>query len=95
MEQNLEVLPRVQGGPNAPHQIGTETHLNTEGGSLQVAPDVGRGNPDTSTTGKYFRYTPGRRGYYSRSGETMDETGGSTVGHEGRKLKAWLREATM
>ena len=94
MNKYTEVVPRGQGSPNSPHQRGTVTQLNTEGGSLQAAPAGGQGNPNTITTGEY-------RGR-NREGEDitvevqrlrMGQTGGPS-GMTAEKLKAWLREAT-
>ena len=86
MEKNLEVLPRVQGGPNTPHQRGTETHLNTEGGSIEAAPSRGRGNSHIGTTGKYRGQNPGSRGDFSGGAEIIYGVYRSTIGHDGGTL---------
>ena len=90
MEKTPEVVPRIQGTPKPPHHHhhrGTVTHLNPEGGSLQTAPTVGRGNPYTGKTGKYSVRTPGKRGNCSGGADTTDGTGGRTIGYDGRTLE--------
>ena len=84
MEQGTEVVPIVQGSPDSPHQRGTGTYLNPEGGYLQAAPTIGRTNTSTGTTGKYHRWASGRRGYCKGSAETMGRPVGSNIGYEGR-----------
>ena len=68
------------------HQRGTVTHLHPEGGSLQAAPTRGRGNPNSSKTGKYCGQNPGRRGYFSSSVDTMEGTDWSNIGNDGRTI---------
>ena len=84
MEQDTEVEPRSQVSLISPHQIGTGTHLNPEGGSLQAAPIRGRTNQNTGTTSNYCGQALGRIGDFICSVETTDGTGGMTIGHEGR-----------
>ena len=91
MEQDPELVTTIQGSPNIPQHRGTGTHLNSEVGSLQVAPSGGRGNPNTSTTGKYHRQTHVKGGYCSFSADTMNGTGGRTIGDEGRTLEGMAK----
>ena len=85
MEQDTEVVTRIQGSPISPHQRGNGTHINPLGGSLQVAPTGGRTNPITGAAGKYHGQASRRRRYCSDSAKTLGGTGGRTIGHEGRE----------
>ena len=91
MEQDPEVVPKIQGSPNTPHQIVTGTHLNPEGGSIQTATSGGQDNLDTSTTGKDFRRTPIKGGYFSGSFDTSNGTGKKTAGGEGITLEVMAK----
>ena len=52
-----------------------------------MAATRGRGNTCTGTTGKFRGWTLRRRGDYSGIEETMDNTGGSTVGDDSGALE--------
>ena len=70
MEQDTEVVPRIQVSSNLPIQRVTGTHINPDGGSLQAAPTEGRTNTNTDTAEKYRGQISGRRRYFSVSEET-------------------------
>ena len=67
MEQYTVMVPIVQETPDTPHQVGSVEHLNPAVGTLQVSPPVGRGDKNTSATGRDHGRTPGRVGDSSGS----------------------------
>ena len=87
MEKDPVVVPTGQGTPNTPHHGGAGTHLNSEGGPLQAAHPGGRGNPDTSVTGRDRGRTPSRGGNISGSAGTMHGAGGRKFWDEGGTYK--------
>ena len=79
MQQDIEVVPKIQRSSNYHQKRETVTHLNPEEGYLQAAPTGGRTNPNTGTASKYHIRVSGRRGYCSCSAETTGRTGGTNI----------------
>ena len=84
MKKNTEVLPTGHGTPNTPHQGGDGSHLNLEGVSLYMASLGGRGNHNTSATGRDTRWTSRRGGDCSGSTSNTHGEGGRFIGDEVR-----------
>ena len=61
MQQDIEVVPKIQRSSNYHQKRETVTHLNPEEGYLQAAPTGGRTNPNTGTAGKYWRVPQKKR----------------------------------
>ena len=77
------VVPTGQGSPATPHHGGSGTHLNPEGGPLQAAPLVGRGDTNTSETRRNPIQNPVWGVYYSVSTGTVHGSRGRYIGDEG------------
>ena len=82
MNQDTEVVPRIQGSPSLPHHKRAGTNLNPVGGLIQAATTGGRATTNPGTTGKYYGQASRRREDCGSSAKVPYGTVGGTIGHK-------------